>query len=203
MEAQRFFLKNNGVVNAFYVDQMTKSELIDATEAARDALHNTVHYTELDAAKNALSALDVNTSKEEIELYQIAVQRVEVAQIAYEMCDEYVALERIKSTKIWIPDDAVEMTEEEIQAHLNPSKTVDDQAVLANAECTKRINAHWNQIGQINASLGVYGVEDTANCAAWISSNRAVLITLLDREDLLEIDVIDDQYWPVFEDSSE
>jgi hypothetical protein len=81
--------------------------------------------------------------------------------------------------------------------------TVAEQTKLANAECTRRINAHWNQIGQINASLGVYGELDTANCTAWISSNRAALVALLAREDLLEIDVIDDQYWPVFEDSSE
>ena len=81
--------------------------------------------------------------------------------------------------------------------------TVSEQTALANAECSKRINAHWNQIGQINASLGVYGEKDTANCAAWISSNRTALVALLAREDLLEIDVKDDQYWPVFEDDSE
>jgi hypothetical protein len=81
--------------------------------------------------------------------------------------------------------------------------TLEEQTALANAECSRRINAHWNQIGQINASLGVYGVEDTVNCAAWISINRAALVALLAREDLLEIDVTDDQYWPVFEDVSE
>ena len=81
--------------------------------------------------------------------------------------------------------------------------TAEQQTALANAECSKRINKHWNQIGQINASLGVYGEEDAANCAAWISSNRAALVALLAREDLLEIDVKDDQYWPVFEDDSE
>lgn len=81
--------------------------------------------------------------------------------------------------------------------------TLEKQTALANAECTTRINKHWNQMGQINASLGVYGELDTANCAAWISSNRLALIALLAREDLLEIDVADDQHWPVFEDSSE
>ncbi len=81
--------------------------------------------------------------------------------------------------------------------------TMEEQTALANVECTKRINTHWNQIGQINASLGVYGELDTANCSAWISSNRTALIALLTREDLLEIDVKNDQYWPVFEDSSE
>jgi hypothetical protein len=81
--------------------------------------------------------------------------------------------------------------------------TLEEQTVLANAECSRRINTHWNQIGQINASLGVYSEEDIAACAAWISSNREELIALLSNEDLLEIDVTDDQYWPIFEDSSE
>jgi hypothetical protein len=80
--------------------------------------------------------------------------------------------------------------------------TIKEQTALANAECTRRINAHWNQIGQINASLGVYGEEDKANCAAWISSNRAALVALLARKNLLEIDVTDNQYWPVFEGSN-
>ncbi|AWX99503.1 hypothetical protein A8139_05490 [Marinomonas primoryensis] len=77
--------------------------------------------------------------------------------------------------------------------------TLKQKTALANAECSKRINTHWNQIGQMNASLGVYGEEGKANCAAWISLNRTALIALLAREDLLEIDVADDQYWPIFE----
>ena len=77
--------------------------------------------------------------------------------------------------------------------------TLEAQTALANAECTKRINQHWNQIGQINASLGVYGEEDAAACTAWIVSNRKGLIELLSRDDLTEIDVTEDQYWPVFE----
>jgi hypothetical protein len=89
-----------------------------------------------------------------------------------------------------------------LEAPIVPT-TLEEQKALANAECSKRINEHWNQIGQINASLGVYDEEDAANCAAWISSNRAALVALLAREDLLEIDVKDDQYWPVFEDDSE
>tara|TARA_R110001606_G_scaffold385115_1_gene548435 strand:+ start:963 stop:1505 length:543 start_codon:yes stop_codon:yes gene_type:complete len=95
-----------------------------------------------------------------------------------------------------VPEDAL------LEAPVIPL-TVSEQKALASAECTTRINQHWNQIGQINASLGVYGELDTANCAAWISSNRSALIALLSREDLLEIDVADDQHWPVFEDSSE
>lgn len=76
--------------------------------------------------------------------------------------------------------------------------TVAEKKELANAECTRRISAHWNQIGQINASLGVYGELDTANCAAWISSNRTALLSLLGRDDFLAIDVSDDQHWPEY-----
>lgn len=77
--------------------------------------------------------------------------------------------------------------------------TLEEQSALANIECSKRINDHWNQIGQINASLGIYGTEDTAACSGWISSNRRALVALLARDDLTEIDVTHDQYWPAFE----
>jgi hypothetical protein len=97
------------------------------------------------------------------------------------------------------PPEPVEEVEQE-EVELEP--TLESQTELANSECTTRINQHWNQIGQINASLGVYGEEDTANCATWISSNRSALISLLAREDLLEIDVSSDEHWPIFEGSN-
>lgn len=146
-----------------------------------------------------------NELNEKIEIaqnaFELATQSNEQLD-EYESC-EYLALQRLKNTKIWIHDDAVEMTEKDIKAHLNPAKTHKGQAALVNAECTKRINARWNQIGQMNASLGVYGEEGKANCAEWISLNRTALIDLLAREKFLEINVKDDQYWPVFEDSIE
>jgi len=74
--------------------------------------------------------------------------------------------------------------------------TQDEQITLANIECTKRINFKWNQVGQINASLGIYGEEDKTACANWISVNRDALSLLLDRSDLTEIDVTDDEFWP-------
>ncbi|WP_421848303.1 hypothetical protein [Marinomonas sp.] len=194
----RYFKKADGHVAAFDDDQMTSAELVDVITAENSAIELTTQYVELLSANDDLSSIDDMESEQ----YKRAMQRVNEAEAAYKSCDEYVSLQRLKNTKIWIPDDAVEMTEAEIEAHINPSKTVDDQKVLANSECSKRINTHWNQIGQINASLGVYGEEGKAACAAWISSNRAALVALLAREDLLEIDVIDDQYWPVFEGSN-
>lgn len=76
--------------------------------------------------------------------------------------------------------------------------TVSEQIALANAECSKRINAHWNQIGQINASLGIYGADDTTACTAWITANREALVALVARADITEIDVTDGQYWPLY-----
>lgn len=81
-------------------------------------------------------------------------------------------------------------------------QTIEEQTALANAECSARINKYWNQVGQINASLDVYGEEGKAACTAWISSNRVALVALLGRLDLLDIDITDDQYWPVFEGSN-
>lgn len=194
----RFFKREDGVIFAFDDDQMTSVELIDAIAELNVALELTAQHAELLIANDELSSIDDVKSEQ----YNAAMQRVSEAETAYHSCEEYKTLQRLKNKKIWIPDDAVEMTEGEIQAHRNPAKTIEGQTALANAECSKRINAHWNQIGQINASLGVYGEEDTANCASWISSNRAALIALLASEDLLEIDVTDEQYWPIFEGSN-
>lgn len=67
----------------------------------------------------------------------------------------------------------------------------------ANAECTRRIEAQWNQVGQVNAALGIYSDENAEACKNWIAVNRHALEALLNRADLLSLDVTDDQYWPV------
>jgi len=122
--------------------------------------------------------------------------RYVIDNVGTEYWDEDGTKHTIKEIGEEVPEGAL------LEAPIIPP-TLEEQTLLAKSQCTKRINLHWNQIGQINASLGVYGELDTANCSAWISSNRTALIALLTREDLLEIDVTDDQYWPVFEDSSE
>lgn len=118
-----------------------------------------------------------------------------VDNIGKEYWDEDGTKHIIKELGEEVPEGAL------LEAPIIPP-TLAEQTALANAECTRRINKRWNQIGQINASLGVYGEEDKANCAAWISSNRTSLVALLAREDFLVIDVKDDQYWPVFEGSN-
>ena len=67
----------------------------------------------------------------------------------------------------------------------------------ANAECTRRIEFQWNQVGQLNAALGIYSDVISDACKSWIASNRSALEALLNRSDILSIDVTDDQYWPV------
>ena len=114
------------------------------------------------------------------------------------------------------PAGAVQLTDEQLEKHLSDDyefdvtvgdfaqkvKTTEQQTALARSECTARIESEWDSTGQINASLGVYSDEEKSACAAWISSNRDALIELLARDDLLEIDVQDDQYWPVTQGSN-
>ncbi|WP_181799821.1 hypothetical protein [Marinomonas aquiplantarum] len=144
--------------------------------------------------KLAKAALNESSDADYLE----KLERVAAAELLLNSKPELVELEQVMSSKC-VKSGLVELSEMELISHLNSSKTVDDQISLANTECTRRINEHWNQVGQINASLGIYGEEDTAACAAWISANREALIALLDRDDLTEIDVSDDQYWPSFE----
>ncbi|MBJ7536636.1 hypothetical protein [Marinomonas transparens] len=75
------------------------------------------------------------------------------------------------------------------------------QVAKTKQECSERISTQWDQIGQINAIAGIYGEVDGAACVAWIDANRVALYELLARDDLLDIDVADDQYWPVYEGS--
>ena len=68
--------------------------------------------------------------------------------------------------------------------------------VEANAECTRRIELYWNQVGQLNAALGVYSDENVEACKNWIASNRNARAALVERVDILTIDVTDNTYWP-------
>ena len=103
-------------------DLETSDENKEALDLAKAAYKSCEEYAAIEAAKDAL------------ELYQIAVQRAEIAQSEYESCEEYIALERIKSTRIWIPNDAIEMTDEEIYAHVNPVITDEQLAATARAQ---------------------------------------------------------------------
>ena len=95
--------------------------------------------------------------------------------------------------------DLTPLTDKDLANHLNPPKTLDQQTSLANSECTKRINLHWDDIGQRNVAIGgIYTTAQEADCKKWIGDNRAALAAILARTDILNIDVTDDQYWPVY-----
>ncbi|KZM40953.1 hypothetical protein OA92_15345 [Marinomonas sp. SBI22] len=64
------------------------------------------------------------------------------------------------------------------------------------AECTRRIELYWNQVGQLNAALGVYSDENAAACKHWITANLNARETLLERADIINIDVTENEYWP-------
>jgi len=111
------------------------------------------------------------------------------------------------SQEYWLADGSKHKTEDGeelpegalLEAPVIPPTNA-EQTALANTECSKRIHARWNQIGQINAALGIYGADDTAACSAWIAANRAALVALIARVDITEIDVTDGQYWPLYGD---
>lgn len=120
LDSSTFALNLTVAQNKYDLEQSDENE--EALSVTTAAYESCDEYIELEAAKEAL------------EQYQIAVQRVESAQLSYESCPECIELERLKSTKIWIPDDAVEMTESEIEAHLNPPISDEQLAATARAQ---------------------------------------------------------------------
>ena len=82
---------------------------------------------------------------------------------------------------------------------INSNKAKEIKASIANSECKRRIELHWDDIGQRNVAIGgVYTTAQEADCKKWISDNRTALAAILARTDILNIDVTDDQYWPVY-----
>ena len=95
--------------------------------------------------------------------------------------------------------EVVEITIEEARELSKPIKTLESQTSLTNSECTLRIESHWDQVGQRNVSIGdIYTVEQEAGCKNWIIANRTALSSILTRDDILDIDVTDNQYWPEY-----
>ena len=108
----RYFKNNSGTVFCYPDHHMAHDELNDKIATAIEALELTSQYKERPDATNIDSP----------------------SQAAYESCSEYLELKRLKNIKIWIPDDAVEMTAVEIQAHLNPILKDERLAATARAQ---------------------------------------------------------------------
>lgn len=120
LDSSMFALNLTAAQNEYDLEQSGDNKA--ALDLAKAAYESCEEYAMLDAAKESL------------EKHQFVVQRVESAQVAYESCQEYIELERLKATKIWIPEDAVEMTDDEIYAHLNPVITDEQLAATARAK---------------------------------------------------------------------
>jgi hypothetical protein len=84
-------------------------------------------------------------------------------------------------------------------SNLKPVKYLEKQIELTKLECTRRIEFQWNEVGQRNVSIGsIYTVEQETDCKNWIVTNMAALSAILGRTDILDLDVTEDQYWPVY-----
>lgn len=68
---------------------------------------------------------------------------------------------------------------------------------LVKAESTRRIALLWNSAGQANVALGIYSEAEKQACIGWINSHREACQAIIDRPDLLELDVTDDSLWPL------
>lgn len=182
----RRFLANNRI-------WLVKEHQITADEKALLLEEVQALLTQTETALNALKPEDPS--------YSEALAASQEATSSYQ---------KIKAKRPAAPAGAVELTQEQLEKHLSDEHEFDasegdfvkkvvsneEQTALANQECTARIEAQWSQIGQSNAIFGVYGEKAKLECGQWIAAHRAALIALLAREELTEIDVTDDEYWP-------
>lgn len=64
------------------------------------------------------------------------------------------------------------------------------------AEATRRIESRWDKAGQNNVALGLYTEAERQDCVSWINAHRAACQALIERADLLELDIKDSSLWP-------
>lgn len=83
---------------------------------------------------------------------------------------------------------AEQLQQEQLEAKQNQVK----------AEATRRIESKWDKNGQANVALGLYSGEQAQECRDWITLHIEATNTLINKEDLLEIDVSDNIYWPEY-----
>lgn len=104
---------------------------------------------------------------------------------------------------IEVVDDAVcgQLLNTETGETTNPSIVISlpEQVAIASNECRARIEVEWSLAGQSNVNLGIITGDEAIKCKAWIISCRDVYEGMKTRSDILDIDVTDDQYWPVYE----
>lgn len=120
----RYFRKSNGRVAAFDANQLTQSEryiLIADMQAQVDSS---------DVSKKLSEAQNLFKQSER-EFNSAEKVALEAAQFDYDSSPLFTELQRVQSIEVFIPDDAVEMTEAEIHAHLN--SPISDEQLAATA----------------------------------------------------------------------
>lgn len=73
---------------------------------------------------------------------------------------------------------------------------LESQKRSVRSEAKRRITGVWPEWAQVNAVRGAYGEEAKASMESWVDDHRTVVDALLARDDLVDLDVTDDQWWP-------
>lgn len=63
-------------------------------------------------------------------------------------------------------------------------------------ETTRRIESRWDNAGQNNVALGLYTESERQDCISWINAHRVACQAIIERNDLLDLDITDNSLWP-------
>ncbi|WP_288739557.1 hypothetical protein [uncultured Rheinheimera sp.] len=84
-----------------------------------------------------------------------------------------------------------------VTAEEKAKKEKANKTQLVKSESTRRIALLWDSAGQANVALGIYSDGEQQACIDWINAHREACQAIIDRPDLLELDITDDSLWPV------
>jgi hypothetical protein len=68
--------------------------------------------------------------------------------------------------------------------------------LIVKAEATRRIESRWDNAGQNNVALGLYTESERQDCISWINAHRVACQAIIERNDLLDLDITDNSLWP-------
>lgn len=83
-----------------------------------------------------------------------------------------------------------------ITAEEKIKKAKEVAASVVKAEATHRIELRWSKAGQNNIALGLYTESERQDCINWINAHRAACQAIIERPDLLDLDITDKSLWP-------
>lgn len=67
---------------------------------------------------------------------------------------------------------------------------------LVRQETARRIQSRWDNAGQNNVALGLHTESERLDCINWINAHRAACQAIIERDDLLGLDITDNSLWP-------